>query len=109
MTVRSSLADANMRPSGENAMEGIGPPWPVSVCSSPPLAASKSLIFWSNRPTARVRPSGENAIDIAGKPGPMVRISRRLVTSHNFTVLSADPDASVLPLGVKARDRTPWE
>jgi hypothetical protein len=51
----------------------------------------------------------EKAIEMAGKPGPRVRISRRLATSQNLTVLSADPDASVFPSGVKAREKTPCE
>ena len=105
----SSLAEANTRPSGENATDPTGPAWPVSVRSSLPVVASMSLMVWSNRPAARTRPSGEKAIEMAGKPGPRVRISRRLATSQNLMVLSADPEANVLPSGVKASEKTPWE
>jgi hypothetical protein len=109
LTVRSSLADARMRPLGEKATDATAPEWPLSVPSSLPAAASMSLILPSMRPTARTRPSGENAIEIAGKPGPRVRISRRLSTSQSLTVLSAAPDASVLPSGEKASANTPCE
>ena len=44
-----------------------------------------------------------------GKPGPSVRISRRPGTSQSLTVSSAEPDASVLPSGENASEKTACE
>ena len=78
-----SLAEATMRPSGENAVEVICPD-PPRVRSSLPLAKFQSLTAPSRPPEARMLPSGENATEVTAAECPRsVGSSRPVATSQS--------------------------
>ncbi len=62
-TVRSSLTDARVLPSGAKATRGTLP-CPTSVAESFPVATSQSLIVLSQLPEASVLPSGEKTTEL---------------------------------------------
>src|ERR1044071_10431727 len=62
-TVLSSLPEARVRPSGENATDLRGSACPLSVMISVWLCTSHSFTVLSALAEARVRPSGEKATD----------------------------------------------
>mmetsp|Transcript_16307 Transcript_16307/g.38280 ORF Transcript_16307/g.38280 Transcript_16307/m.38280 type:complete len:262 (-) Transcript_16307:79-864(-) len=80
-TTFSPLAHATSIPSGENARDAITSVWPVSACTSLPVAASHSHTTWSSPPDAIVRPSGEHATVFAGWFRSVLR-TLPVATSH---------------------------
>src|SRR5262245_8545498 len=94
---------ATVRLSGEKASPSTDP---EMVWVGNPVAASHRLMVASPAPhTASVFPSAEYDTN-HGFSARRVRLSFPVVVSHNRKVPSQPADASVVPSGEKARDKT---
>lgn len=109
LIVPSTLPEARILPSGENATVTTESECPVRMRSTRPLITSQSITLRSELPEASVRPSGVNLTEKTSPECPLKVCNLRHSTSQNLTVLSLPPEATKRPSGENAMELTKSE